>query len=67
MMLLNKLLSNPEEKKPSLIFFQENIKYPVAALKDDVHVRVIVKFVVRSGGKVVSPVILKGVSTALDA
>jgi Periplasmic protein TonB, links inner and outer membranes len=67
MMLLNKLLSNPGGEKALLNFFQENIKYPAAALKDDVHVRVIVKFVVRSGGKVVSPVILKGVSPALDA
>lgn len=48
-------------------FVAQNIRYPEAAMKDNIQGRVVVKFVIKSTGKVADVEVIRSVSPELDA
>lgn len=47
-------------------FFRKNIKYPAEGIKDKIEGKVFVQFTIDSTGKVINPVILRGLGYGFD-
>ena len=66
-MVVEKMPEYPGGQEAMMKFLMNNVKYPTDAVKDNIQGRVILQFVVNQDGSVSDVVVVRGVSSSLDA
>jgi len=66
-MVVEKMPEYPGGQEAMMRFLMNNVKYPADAIKNNIQGRVILQFVVNQDGSVSDVVVVRGVSSSLDA